>query len=301
MATLSWSSRLSHGSDALFREYGQELENKLVEAGLVKTSDTGQIDWTTATRSSINTLTAGYLILRFNDTMQATAPIYLRIDFGTGSSSNFPRIALTVGTGTDGSGTITGDAKTSQRVWATTGTAPDGLTARQSWLCVTEGFVGLMWKDYGETSTIGGAFFVSRTCDSSGTPSATGAIVNWGSGAVSTIAVRQSLRFAATADAYTATTNDVTSAMGINPQGQVMTAIDGDIQCALGFITTPRAEPINTVCGVLENELNQYGTFKATLIGTQERTYITCNGKMGPFGPISLGDSGAMRCAMLWE
>lgn len=301
MATISWSTRVVHDSDATFREWGSELEVKLAEAGLVQTSDTGQIDWTTATRSAINTLTAGYSIWRFDDSQQGTAPIYIKIDYGTGSTSTYPRAAITVGTGSDGSGTLTGTALTAQRVFLNASSTPSAVVARQSFLCVTEGFFGLVWKYHGEITSIGGGFFIARTVDSAGVPTATGAIVNWGGHSVTQQVVRQALRFASTAAAYTATGANSTAALGLLPQGQIMTVTGNDVQAALAFTITPRAEPINQVCGVLFNELNSFVTFETIMVGTVKRKYIVCPGQMGAFGPIDTGDSGALRVAMLWE
>lgn len=301
MATVSWSSAIDHTDNAGFRAWGSELEEKLALAGLVKTADTGQIDWTTATRSAINTLTAGYSVWYLNDAQHSVAPIYIRIDYGTGSSNNFPRAALTVGTGSDGSGTLTGTAKTAQRVFLSATSSPNVTVARQSFLCVTEGFMGLVWKYHGETTAIGGAFFICRTCDSAGVPTATGAIVNWGSNSATTAADRQALRFAAPAAAYTATTTNPTSALGLLPQGQIMTVVGNDVQAALAFTITPRAEPIMGVCGVLANELNSFVTFETIMVGTVKHKYMTCPGQMGAFGPIDTGDAGNLRVAMLWE
>lgn len=97
-------------SDALFRTWGSAVTAGLAASGLVKTSDTGQIDWATVNRPTSATTSAGYEIYRFDDTMQSTAPIYLRISYGTGitTSGLSPSLWFTAGTGTDGAGTITG-------------------------------------------------------------------------------------------------------------------------------------------------------------------------------------------------
>jgi hypothetical protein len=296
MTTLSWTSNYDHTNDATFRVWGEELEDKLTLAGLVQTADTGQIDWTTATRSAINTFTSGYSIWTFDDTQQSTAPIYLKIEYGTGSTNTFPKIRITVGTGSNGTGTLTGTALTAAR--NINGNTTGGTTNRQSFLCVTDGFMGLMHKT---DSGAEGAFFICRTSDSSGTPNATGALVSWGGNASGVGMSRQSLRFAATAAAYTATATDVTAALGLNPQAPLNTSVDTDIQVAIGFTITPRAEPLFGVCGVAAHELNPKTTFKAILVGTIPRTFITMNSSAGPFTPISISDTGAMRVAMLWE
>jgi len=71
MATDSWSSGNLHGSDADFRVWGKELSDKLQALGgspsaLVKTADTGQINWVTVTRPGARK-DAGYEVYYLHD------------------------------------------------------------------------------------------------------------------------------------------------------------------------------------------------------------------------------------------
>jgi hypothetical protein len=43
-----------------------------------------------------------------NDSLQATKPVFIRIDFGSSYDASFPTIFITLGTGSDGAGNITG-------------------------------------------------------------------------------------------------------------------------------------------------------------------------------------------------
>lgn len=90
---------------AAFRAWGSAISGGFAAAGLVKTADTGQIDWATATPGAINTA-VGYEIWRFNDALQATRPILLKMEYGVGPS-NSPGMWLTVGTASDGAGLLT--------------------------------------------------------------------------------------------------------------------------------------------------------------------------------------------------
>jgi hypothetical protein len=94
--------------DADFRSWGSGLSAQFAAIGLVKTSDTGQIDWTTVLKPSGSNIKMGYEIWRFNDALQATKPVFIRIDFGSGLSTNYPGLWVTVGTATNGAGTLTG-------------------------------------------------------------------------------------------------------------------------------------------------------------------------------------------------
>ena len=80
----------------------------LTNAGWIQTSDTGQ----TASGSFIANTTpntpVGYQIWRMNDSLQGTYPIFVKFEWGTASLSGYPSLWITIGTGSNGSGTITG-------------------------------------------------------------------------------------------------------------------------------------------------------------------------------------------------
>lgn len=77
------------------------------QAGWTQTSDTGQTNPTTlGATPAINTTV--YEIYRMNDALQASNPVYVRLDYGTGTSANNPMLKLTVGSGSNGAGVVTG-------------------------------------------------------------------------------------------------------------------------------------------------------------------------------------------------
>jgi hypothetical protein len=295
MTTQSWSSRVRHDSDAVFREWGSELSTKLAAAGLTQTADTGQINWVTVVRAGTNA-NAGYEIWRMADTQQATAPVFLRIDYGTGSGTTSPRIQITLGTGSNGSGTITGTALTTARsIHAPTAQTTD--TVRNSYVCVNQGFIGIYWKVGSGTDAL---FVFNRTCDTTGTSTATGGMVIWGSTSASALTATQALRFASTAIAYTARTAIADTALGMNPQSVTSTLVGSDQQVFMGWTITPAVAPLFGVCGCLEAEFPQGTSFTATLVGTSARTYIALATTAGPFS--ANGATGAYpKFAMLWD
>lgn len=295
MTTASWSTGVRHDSDATFREWGAEFAAKLGLVGLVQTADTGQINWITVTRPGVNT-EAGYEIWRFNDTLQSTAPVFMRVGYGTSGFTTAPRIQITVGTGSDGAGVITGTALTIARSCnGSVGQVTD--TGRQSYMCAVAGFFGFNWKTAAGASE--GSFFICRTADGNGAATVTGAMVAWGSGSTAG-GVRQALRFAATAIAYTAQSGSA-GQIGLNPQAVTSTLVGTDLQVFLGWTITPRAEPLFGVCGVLDQELTSGGTFSATLIGTTARTFLVWTDIAGPFGSELGTNPGGLNIAMLWE
>jgi hypothetical protein len=299
MSTQSWSSRLRHDSDAVFREWGSDLAAKMAAVGLVQTADTGQINWTTVVRAGANA-DAGYEIWRFNDSLQGTAPIFFRVNYGTGASTTTPRTQIIVGTGSNGSGTITGTALSTAR--QTSSNTVNGQvvdTARQSYMCAVAGFFGYSFK-VGAGQGAESSFFICRTVDSAGVPTVTGSMVHWGgNGNVAT--ARQAFRYAATAVAYTVQTAVDAQALSMNPMAVISTLVGSDIQVMLAWTITPRVAPLIGVCGVLAGELAVGGTFNATLVGTTPRTYMTMSTIFGPMGSIAIGTAGSLSAAMLWE
>lgn len=295
MTTNSWSSRIRHDSDAVWREWRDDLITRLAAVGLgvAETNITAGA----GARASTNT-EAGYAVFYLNDSLHATAPIYIRFGFGTGIETSIPRIRVTVGTSTNGSGVLGGTAlSTITSIHGNAAMTSD--VARTSYLCCVTGFFGMSWKV--GASIVEAGFFICRSCDTDGTPNATGAIAHWADSTVGGWTKRQMFRFATAPAAYTAATSVYTGALGLCPAGMSGSGLTGgDAQAFLGWMGVPEVSPIFGVCGVFADELTIGGTFSATLLGSTARTFITLSNSFGPFGPIP-GGLGKLNCAMLWE
>lgn len=95
-------------TDANFRLWGGGISAALATVGLVQTADTGQINWTTVSRAATSLQSRGYEIWRFSDSLQATRPVYIRLDYGGGYyAANPPGLYAGIATGTDGAGLLT--------------------------------------------------------------------------------------------------------------------------------------------------------------------------------------------------
>lgn len=295
MTTQSWSTVLDHTSDAGFRAWGAEFASKLSAAGLVQTADTGQVNWVTVTRPGVST-NGGYEIWRMNDTQQATAPVFLRIDYGTGTNAAMPRMQFTFGTASNGTGTITGTALTTSRL-AGTGVPASTVTAYQSYLCVTQGFFGFAWKVGSTTANVANHFLLfSRTVDTSGVATAIGATIIWGAGTVSTFTAYQFLRYASTAAAFTARTviNELPTCVPGIPSSSL---VGTDNQAYLHWMAVPQVLPVLGFCTIVRSEVSIGSTFTVTLVGSTSHTYIGLGQPM-TFEP---SNNTAYGPAMLWE
>lgn len=294
MTTQTWVSAIAHSNDADFRAWGSELSAKFVAAGLVKHTDTGQINWSTVTRPAANTA-GGFEIWRFDDSLQGTAPIYLKIEYGTGVSAAYPQIWLTVGTGTNGSGTLNGTVSDRNTV-AFSGAVSAGNYP--SYLCVAAGFVGLIHKAGASGSSTGFAFFaVSRTHDTAGDATGNGFFVLWGGNATSAVSNSQSVRTAATAAAYTA--SNVYTCVPAQPVGSLVGA-DYQVYPVMGI--WPRVYVLPTLATVISSEVPAGTTFQVAMVGASNRTLIAVG---SGFRCVVVGTGpgviGTYGLAMLWE
>lgn len=178
MTTATTTTVIDHTSDAAFRAWVAEMITQLLAVGLTQTADTGQINTSTVVRTGTNTI-AGYTIWRFNDTAQSTSPIFIKLEFGTGSTTTQPTMMITVGTGSNGSGTLTGTTSTRRGICG--GVITSSSTTFISRWCynATDGVLAMAWK-IGSVSpggaANGGAIFVARTTDTSGASTTTGYI-----------------------------------------------------------------------------------------------------------------------------
>lgn len=93
-------------TDTDFRNYCAGIHAQLAACGLVNTTDTGQINNATVTKPGGALTSQGYEIWKFNDTLQAAVPIFIKIEYGSSNAATNPAIWITVGTSTNGSGTL---------------------------------------------------------------------------------------------------------------------------------------------------------------------------------------------------
>lgn len=296
MSTNNYSTVVEHTSDATFRAWGSALSAALAAVGLTQTADTGQINWTTVTRPGTNTA-AGYEIWRFNDTLQGTAPIFIKLEYGTNSTATGPQVWITVGTGSNGSGTITGQSST--RTTAFNNGAPSStVTPYPTYVCynATEGFLGVMWKmgSTGASSWGKGFFAVARSVDQDdGDTNGNGCIVYAGTTSTG-MPTAQSIRFTATAATYLQNSD-----VCLVPNSQTASLVGSDNQAYLHFMVNPQVLVVKQLCTVVAAEVPLGNTFTATMVA-DAKTYIG-GGVNGAPGNSASSNSNTWTIAMLWE
>jgi hypothetical protein len=278
MATTTWSSFCSHTNDATFRVWGKKISDELqLMTEVALTADTGQINWATVTRPGVST-NAGYEIYKMNDTQVTTAPIWFRLDYGTAGAATTPRMQLTVGTGSDGAGTITGPSTCTTMVAKNLGTtAPtSAVTNYTSYLCVDEGFIGLLaWGSSTNTSTCAQqGFIIARTNDTNSTAAHNG-------DGVVVVPCQQNAQAmyiniktgASLATSFVGAQSATADAVSI-PHAETATLIGGNAQLYPCFHGCGYAQPMATIGAYLKSEKTKYNTEAITPVGTTSRTIM---------------------------
>lgn len=299
MATSAWQSIFDHTSDVAFRAWGSELSGKLSAVGMIQTADTGQINWSTVVRAG-TTSDAGYEIWRFNDTQQSTAPIYLKLLYGTGSSTSAPRLGYQVGSGTNGAGTINGQntAVTYSASGLTT------ATSKNSFISYSDGFFGLVHKQAGYSSQLTAAVFIARTVSSTTqTPNATGASVYMHTSSYN-IPNYYQIRFASTASNTLYSSAATWSGCAV-PGTAASSLTSSGSRAYMHQSFTPAISPLIGMCTVNVNDIPKWTKFTTTLFGSTPRTYVSlgvaANGADGYMIYPAVTNDSNYCIAMLWE
>lgn len=288
MTTALTTTAISHTTDAEFRTWGLELSNMLTSVGLPKTADSGQVDWTTATRPATSSYV--YEIRYLNDSLHASRPCYIKIEYGTGTVATYPQIRISCATSTNGSGTLSGTTLFSPTLICSSiapraGNWPTGAIA-------IPGFAGFFWKREGQFAGNGPHFFVGRLTDSSGTPTTAGFVFYF----------------------FTSTNCNRNTVLGSTSYADVngfalfpgalaatSTLVSGAPQVMRHFVFTPEIQVMPFMLSYVNSEIGDLSTFTHTPVGVTPRTYLALgtapvNCGLSPNGALSTA-----RLAIQWE
>jgi len=106
MSTATANIMMDSSTDARFRAWGSGISAQLAAFGWIYVADAGRIDWGTVLKPAVGSTKQGFEVYRFADALQATSPVFVRIDYGSGSNAGDPSIWYTFGTATDGAGNV---------------------------------------------------------------------------------------------------------------------------------------------------------------------------------------------------
>jgi hypothetical protein len=279
MTTSLFVSPIDCDTDANFQAWGGQLSAQLAAIGLTKTSDTGQINWASASVGSYGgTGIVGYEIWAFNDANQAGNPIFFKLEYGALGAS-YPELQLTVGQGSDGAGNITGTLKSNAQALQCQTTLSN---AYPSYMCyrAADGFLGVALKaGMGGNPGNGLGFCISRTNDTTG--AVTGDAFNITAGGSQsgtygyTIAAPANLKFPAN------------GAFMQNPQlaswpySLFSSYAAGSIQAIPVFALAPQIQVDAKRCVAILTDVPVGTSFSLAVVGPTPRTFIQVGACLG--------------------
>jgi hypothetical protein len=294
MTTLSSSTPYSMATTAAMRTTLTELLGWMTtSAGLVQTADTGQVDPTTATLPAANVV-IGYWVLRFAD-----SSIYFRLDMKTNTTvGGIIVFTLTVGTGSDGAGNITGQSMPATQITTGGQGLSSTTTSYPTYICRTADFFGICWKVGAPVTMPSGlAFAIEKTCDSSGTATTTGYCVSYqtANANATTLQVKVAVRTAAPAQTFTASSSFCAVPGGVTSS----TTAAGNKQAYLHAFPIPDVVLSNYLCTYVASEAALSTTSSFVLVGATAHTYIALANSMSNGNSNSA--SATWGTMMLWE
>lgn len=295
MSTQFYNTPWDHSSDATFRAWGLAFSTALQAAGtasgkLTVTTDTGQINWATVTRPGVSTA-AGYEIYKFADTLAGAAPIYLKIEYGTGGSATIPQMWITVGTGSNGSGTLTGSTST-RNIWTRTTAIVSTVTNYPTYISSNEGSLTIGFKLGAGSSNLGFGFLgIGRPCNLDASLRSDAVIVLIDNG---TQAGCEVVRFS-DGTKFGSVSN---GGFGMVTLAITASTVAGSFQSWQTVCAYPQTYGINWAGIVLSSEIVLNTSITATYYGSSSHTYVS----LGlPIGAFSVTAAAGHSPAMLYE
>lgn len=91
-------------NDGEFRNWTKQLHDAILRVGLTDASASGAItsgsdssEFDSLSRPGFANTDAGFIVYRFSDVLQATLPVFIKVEYGTGGSTSRQAVFVTVG------------------------------------------------------------------------------------------------------------------------------------------------------------------------------------------------------------
>jgi hypothetical protein len=286
MATQTLSLPAYLSGDADFRTWGKGVSDAIAATGLVKSADTGQIDWTTVARPAANGV-AGYEIWKFTDAMQATLPVFIKLEYGVGAAADRPQVAVTVGTGTNGAGAINGQANTRNQLLSANSKANGDKLA--TYISGNGRGLAVCTNLDPTTSGFSQGVIVGRTVDATGTPTADGIVTySWRSGS----SQYQVIPAAGSVPA------PVSGGLPVVPTGGQRSTVGADVALLVPTVLLGKVRYTEMCVAYEHADIGELGPFQANNFGVQH-TYLPLGD--GIQTTIHALGSTAVTVALFWE
>ena len=312
MTTSAFNTSWAVNTNAGFQAWGSELATAIQAVGFTKTSDTGQINWSTVATPTANNTVAGYEIYQFTDSLQSTSPIFFKVEYGSGpnhvaAASGYPMVWITVGKATDGAGNLMG-VTTTRATTMGMSSASGGITSPSttypSYVCGDGSYLGVMTKVGGLTQYYGAGdhgphFMLGRPTNSSGAYVAGGVVVltpNFTPVGVN-VAATWTIQTLNTAPATAVAYSNNAGQFALVPFAMTSSLISaGNFQCFPCYAMVPQVYALNWLAYGLNSETAQFSTVTMAIDGTTAQTYMmTGNVSYGAATPSSTNYSLLMK------
>lgn len=269
-------------TDAAFRAWGSGCSTALQACGLTLTSDTGMINWTTVTKPTATNTKAGYEVYKFADSLQSTKPVYIRFDYGSAgqTSGNGPCIWATVGTGSNGSGTITGLVWGPQQLNPDANSLANNASPCQFTHSTSNGYLlanfGIAYRASAgaiNDVTTAGILILERTKDSTGAPTGDGLTITYCQNQATTTVVWNQLGLNFTTSSVVTPTGSTLPLIG--PLNTGMTLTTGSVSALYKQYSWIGSLFYAVGClGFFNTDQTNSATFTATPVGSTSHTYF---------------------------
>lgn len=304
MATSFSQTSIDLTTDAGFRAWGSAISAALTAVGLVRvTGETGIIDWSTATRAA-----GGFDLYRFDDALQATRPVFVKIGIVAGgwSGSRCPA-NVCIGNGTDGSGNMTGvftdttisGSGVASSFGAYSSLSNTGSPLRNNYVCFSGGMLALAWGVNPSADNSSHFFAVSRTVNDVG--NATGDGVALFKMASSNGAKAQLNCQVLNFNTPQILANTSATDTCYIPQSVTASLIGSTPQVFKHYVMTPKVRPVPVLLSFFNSEIAIGDDFTVKPIGGSSgtsRTYMSLTGRC-VYG--SGNQSSTTSVAIIWE
>lgn len=263
MTTSTFNHASQTTGDADWRVLVAAISDALTTVGFIKSADTGQINTGTTTRPSSGAY-AGYEIRYFNDSLHASKPCYVKFEYGRGTSNaaSALTIRVTVGSGTNGSGTINGTTYFAQlEIPYQNNFGPAGTY--QWYICAEDGYVAIA----AARGMINGQWFWSlcRTSGDDGEHNSEGFLMYYAGPTL----VRQR---------YITTEVNDASAVAFIPGNVSSLGVGGDKQVLRHYAVQPTIRCVPHFLCYISADIGNESTFSETPSGSRSRTFLTLGG-----------------------
>ena len=322
MTTYQSSINLQHTTDIEFNHWVNRFVDGLTAIGMVQTADTGQTSFGSPLIPIPGTNTdAGFQIWRFDDAQHAAGnPLICRFDFGTDATAGDAAIDITVGTTTDGAGTMTGSVADTFELHSNL--APATPKTGPIFMCHAEGFLGIYFgkgamSNPAQPRIAWFTGFVCRSTDADGVPDSEAFFITTQhlgggqTGVYEQCPAHQSVDYASgTVHGVVAVGNGVNPPFGFLPSSNFLSnntatneAADGSIAIFPCFGVNPHPFPVPQLVWGWAIDIPENLTFTATPVGTTQHTYMAQSGMlMGPNGAAIEENQGInAMMAFIWE